>query len=663
MSKALKYIAFILLIGGFVTNNAWAYVADRLVGNECPDAFNVMPTKPKGTDANAPEQVKQAYQEVLNINKQALKMCKDACIQANPRLYCSDDDVINTLKKNGTYNDYLQLVEDFNKRTTFIGNYSAEKSCGYNYPYGCPKGKKCYKTKANISNIRGGMAASATNINTDGWDCIDEKEADVGERKQDHFNADSTVIREATADEDKTTTTTVSSTFSTALGTRSKLDEDGNFSLETTYAGGTLVNWGTFDVNGNKLEAPARTNKDCDIEADRQSYLGTCYSCMIVSAIIRTFLAAVNISMPLMQEAGATLLGLGMLLWLAVYVLQKLSSFVSLEPMKMLQDLFAFFFKCAIAIILITSGIKMIASLIVNPILSAGAEYGIAFIDTVTPKTVSVNGLTSQDSNIYQTVPGEILDKKVFDKIMEVSKKADAAVSINFVIGNAVMCHSTHAGAIVVAKKIQDIIGIEFYFPDVWLWVCGAAIWIFAFMVVMGVNFYLLDLSFKIGFALLAMPFTLGLWPFNKFKDKFTECLKMVVNAAGTFMFLGITTGMSIVLISAALGGTDELFEAIKNDNKVYISQKFGFTSGAFLLIIFAYAYSYNLISATVSKLTNKFFGSSISGAVGTPIHEGTTGAINTAKELGMAAGGRVVGWAKKGGKALAESVKESTSK
>lgn len=251
-----------------------------------------------------------------------------------------------------------------------------------------------------------------------------------------------------------------------------------------------------------------------------------------------------------------------------------------------------------------------------------------------------------------------VLDTTVFDKIMLISRKADNAVSLNFVIGDALVCHSTHAGAIQFAKKVTDLIGLEFYFPDIWIWLCGAVIWVFALMVTLAVNFYLLDLSFKIGFALLALPITIGLWPFEKFKDKFKVCVDIIINAAGTFMFLGITTGLSIVLISSSLGGTEELFSAIENDRKEYISNTFSLTGGKFFLILFAFLYSHKMISETVSNLANKFFPSVTNGL--TPMHHMTTQVIDMgvekAKMVASGVAGAVTGGATTAAKAVAKT-------
>ena len=328
---------------------------------------------------------------------------------------------------------------------------------------------------------------------------------------------------------------------------------------------------------------------------------------------------------------------IGMFLWIAFYVLKQMASLVMPEPMKMVQDLLKFFFKCLIAYTLITSGISVVSKMIVEPLLSFGAEYGNTIIEVTTPKIADIDKYGKFDTKDYNS---NLISEAIFGKIMTLSKKADAAVSLNFVIGDALACHAHHAGAITIAKKVQEILHIEFYFPDFWLWLCGIAIWFMGLMVVIGINFYLLDLSFKVGFGLLALPITLGLWPFEKFSKKFEECIRLIINAAGTFMFLGISVGITVTLISAALGGTDELFKAIENDNKRYVAEQFSLSGAKFLLVAFAFFYSHKLISETVSGLTDKFFGSSLASGMN-HMHTMTVG---TTSYLGKAVKDKVGG-------------------
>ena len=797
--------------------------------------------------------------------------------------------------------------------------------CGNNYPFGCPAKQKCYE----CSGSRGSQynveiytdyscGTSAPSVGTSGTEkCIEVPTSGNEGTNWSNYSGGRghQVNTEATGKSTQTTT---------LLG--KKVEElDTSITGENTYT---------------DYRETARSNAGyCDINALKSDYMSNCYSCVVVGNLIKTFMSISAITYPVAQEAGVKLLVIGMMIWLAFYVLKKLSSFVSLEPMKMLQELFSFFFKCLIAYVLMTSGLRNITDLIVDPILKAGADYGISIIDSVSkdllkkteivertkedapyqaepvkdkeqakkveeenkvkvtgevhtgkyrPEDISKtkesgmnyccwgdkrkNGyhafgahqldffaggaeefakrcektnkeiynayvsagkksgtslrsaLTpifkrmcstasgqaelkklqddyyisqykyvlkyasdtlginlnmnnyAQDSNFtlsaalisgqihnpgaikrvikgikaksgscasrscnmdalakqvyaglkselgftkrYGTGDGSelnlcqrvlnggdidssglsssgssgyasydyrqtdhyyivkkgdqdfdlipinkednkaVLDTTVFEKIMLISRKADNAVSLNFVIGDALVCHSTHAGAIQFAKKVTDLIGLEFYFPDVWIWLCGAVIWVFALMVTLAVNFYLLDLSFKIGFALLALPITIGLWPFEKFKDKFKVCVDIIINAAGTFMFLGITTGLSVLLISSSLGGTEELFSAIENDRKEYISNTFSLAGAKFFLILFAFLYSHKMISETVSKMANKFFPSVTNGL--TPMHHMTTQAIdmgvNAAKTVASGVAGAVTGGATTAAKAVAKT-------
>ncbi len=888
------------------------------------------------SDSAERKALKQSY---TNLKKELDAICKKAGEKANGWILSTQSDFEKALKNLGIYDTYTKKLAQLGNVVKQIQDIPTPKNaCGANYPYGCPAGLECYEVNAETSNVRGGgMNVRISSTESKTFECHDPKKVKNNSaltHKEDYTKAT----------EGQKKGSIYKADGGTGVTTETLVDTSGRMSSTTTVAGVyDLAKSEDENFNYKDFEeyaGDARSNAGfCDIAALKSDYMSNCYSCVVVGNLIKTFMEISTITYPVAQEAGVKLLVIGMMIWLAFYVLKKLSSFVSLEPMNMLQELFSFFFKCLIAYVLMTSGLRNITDLIVDPILKAGADYGIGIIDSVSadllkyteiqertkedapyqaepvkdkeqakkveeenkvkvtgevhtgkyrPEDISKtkesgmnyccwgdkrkNGyhafgahqldffaggaeefakrckktnkeiynayvsagkksgtslrsaLTpifkrmcstasgqaelkklqddyyisqykyvlkyasdtlginlnmnnyAQDSNFtlsaalisgqihnpgaikrviegikaksgscasrscnmdalakqvyaglkqklgfterYGTGDGSelnlcqrvlnggdidssglsssgssgyasydyrqtdhyyivkkgdqdfdlipiskvdnkaVLDTTVFDKIMLISRKADNAVSLNFVIGDALVCHSTHAGAIQFAKKVTDLIGLEFYFPDIWIWLCGAVIWVFALMVTLAVNFYLLDLSFKIGFALLALPITIGLWPFEKFKDKFKVCVDIIINAAGTFMFLGITTGLSIVLISSSLGGTEELFSAIENDRKEYISNTFSLTGGKFFLILFAFLYSHKMISETVSNLANKFFPSVTNGL--TPMHHMTTQVIDMgvekAKMVASGVAGAVTGGATTAAKAVAKT-------
>jgi len=546
-------------------------------------------------DDNKTIKLKQSFE---TLKKELDELCLKADKAKKEWGWTSQKNLEDSMKELGIYETYKNKLKALDDTVNKINSIPASaNACGDKYPYGCPNGTVCTR---HSTAIEGTMLYSYTCKSPD---------------EKTYWGSSSQV-------ESSQVGSVVMSTGPNMIVQATNADGETNIETFSMLDGYKGLN--EFTSTGKDINV--RSNAGfCEINEMVNDYMGTCYSCVIVSILISTFMDAVESTYDVCRDAGVMLLAIGSLIWIAFFVLGKISSFVSLEPMKILQELFTFFFKCLLAYVLITSGLKTLVTLIVNPILIAGADYGISVIDAVMPANVNIDGFTDQDRNVYKLSSSAIMEQDVFDKIMTISKKADRAVSLNFVIGESLMCHSVHAGA-----RELDILDIKFYIPDFWIWICGALIWFFAFMVVMGVNFYLLDLSFKIGFAILAMPVVLGLWPFNKFKGKFKECVRIIINAAGTFMFLGITTGMSIILISAAMGGTDELFYAIAHDKKSYIAEKFALTGSSFILILFAFLYSQKLIAKTVSKFADKFFGSSMSDL--SPIHSKTTQAIDFVK-------------------------------
>lgn len=562
----------------------------------------------------------------------------------------------NILKKQQQCNSSVDTARDTLDQSFAAGG---GKACG-NFPYGCAPGQKCVQTRSDNSRARGGRNATYTNDTSTTYSCMDDVPEDrnsmvAGQHKYSEVEGGDANTYHVDA---------------MGVSNDAQVNSDGSSTHTTSIAGATVYETETNkygeDISNEDMYS-RKNNKSCNIPALKEQYLSTCYSCTIVAQMLQVFLKAASQAYSVTREAGIKLLTIGMFIWIAIYILKQISQFVQPEPMKMLQELFTFFFKCFVAYVAITSGITILTQMIINPILAVGAEFGTAVISAVGDFKFSPATGYALDASA-----ASVLDQNTFQKMMGLSKAADNAVSINFVIGNAVTCHSTHAGAIFFAQKITDKIGIELFFPDVWLWLCGIIIWVFAFMLVIGVNFYLLDIGFKIGFVVLLLPVALGLWPFAApFKNVFSALFKQIVNAAGIFVFLGVTTSMSMALISGALGNADKLLanisaagsttdEALEAQRLAEISDVFGLWSGAFILIIFAYLYSYKLISETVDKMANKFFPGDMTG---NSIHTMTVQAMDWCKDKVMAVAGLVAGAVTGGASSVAQTAGKAAVK
>ena len=616
--KMLSKIKLLIIIGClFVATNAWAGNYTCRINNlGILEDFSAK-AKILGNESPAFKAAKEAYHAAEDKMVALCEQANDAFVWLEDyKVFIKPEELFAKMVELNIYEDFKAAQYAMKKAIADLREFKAsENACGENYPEGCPTGQYCYFCEKSIGGLEHDGATYSH------YECAVENPCGFLNRSSIVANSNgqgSRLVQQAGTASAVIDTNADGETRTGLIGIGSDMK-----SIEDLWKDVEIVN-------------PRSNASFCNIKSLKDSYMNNCYSCTIVAVMINTFLTVADKTAPLTQEAGVKLMIIGMFLWIAFYVLKQIATLVAPEPMIVVQDLLKFLFKCLIAYTLITSGLGVISKMIVDPILGFGAEYGNIVIDSATPEVAELNKYGDFDVKEYNS---DLISADVFGKIMRLSKKADAAVSLNFVIGDALTCHAHHAGAITIAKKVQDMVGIEFYFPNIWLWLCGIAIWVMGLMVVIGINFYLLDLSFKVGFGLLALPITLGLMPFDKFQDKFTACIKIIVNAAGTFMFLGITVGVSVVLISAGLGGTDELFHAIETDNKRYVAEQFSFTGAKFLLVAFAFLYSHKLISETVSKLTSKFF-DSVTGS----LNHMHTMAVGTTSYLGNAVKDKVGG-------------------
>lgn len=355
-------------------------------------------------------------------------------------------------------------------------------------------------------------------------------------------------------------------------------------------------------------------NSACSIPDMQKMYQSTCYSCKIIMTLITTFMNACGKVYDLTREAGSKVLVIGSMLWLAAFALKLVSAFTNQEPMSILNTLLIFMFKVAAAYIVINVGIGAIVDLFVNPLLLAGADYGLGLLQAANQGIIKV-ALTSN----FTYNGTEIISPVVINKIMALTEGIDKTVSTNLVIGHALTCHSFNAGMLEYTCGLFGV-NVTIRIPDLWIWLCGAAIWFCGFMLTLGIGYYLLDVCFKIGFCIMALPIVIGLWPFGPTSGKFTSCMSIIFRSAALFTFLALTTSYALSLISVSLGDLTTFYAKIKAGDAEWVSNTFSISGANFILIMFAYVYSIKMIGATVTGYVGKFFNDSTFGDA-SPMH------------------------------------------
>lgn len=384
-------------------------------------------------------------------------------------------------------------------------------------------------------------------------------------------------------------------------------------------------------------------NSVCKVAEMEKKYQSSCYSCIVVKTLLEKFINACTKVSDLCRRAAVQVLLVATLLWVAFWALKTISSVASLEPSSIVNTLLIQGFKILFAYVVIESGIEVFMIYVVSPILVAGADFGTAILAN------SQSHLSMTPSPDYTYSGVELLSADMLNKIMGFNESLDRVVSTNLVIGHALTCHSVNAGAWVN----HSIMDFQIIVPNVWIWLCGAAIWFAGFMLVLAVSYYLLDISFKIGIAIMIFPLLMALWPFSITAGKVKTCIKTMLSSAAIFAFLAITTSYAMAMISVTLRDVPELFERVEKGDSKWISDTFDITGPYFILILFAYLYSIKLVRSTVDDYVNKFFGGGLM-ANASPMHSEMTRMTDIAKKVTVGAGKAAVGAATGGaGKVL----------
>lgn len=357
--------------------------------------------------------------------------------------------------------------------------------------------------------------------------------------------------------------------------------------------------------------------RDCKTMNEYMEEFEDCFACMTIKVLLEAFMTAGAMTYDVSKEAGKILLTLGSLLWLAFFVITKISSFTNPEGPKMMGELLKFAFKVMAAFVMLDAGIAVLVDYFINPILAAGADLANTYLKL---------GLPIPDSGATNTYtyngPDDIIDPAVLDKILAFTEGISIKMATNMAIGNGLMCHSLDAFSV-----------MGFRIVDLWLWLCGAAMWVVGMLMSFFVSFYLLDIAFKIGFAIIMLPLAIGLWPFKPTTGRVGACFSIILKAAATYAMLAICATLSIILIDAVLD-VDQLFKYIEADKVTEVSEMFSITESRFLVFCIAFLYAIRLVGKN-QQLINKLFPDRIFGDVA-PMHEKMTGMTSMVKGQAM---------------------------
>lgn len=217
-------------------------------------------------------------------------------------------------------------------------------------------------------------------------------------------------------------------------------------------------------------------------------------------------------------------------------------------------------------------------------------------------------------------------------------------------LGQGLRCYSWDIAPLEIDSVNLRILRMNFYIP-------GMFIGLTAFFLSMAIGMYFIDISFKLGFAVVFLPLSLSLWPFPPTKDKFIENISIVIRNAMLFACISIGVSYAIILISEGVlsGGWKDFWLIVDdrlqivgesqeyNKNMQKFTESFSIDTTKVLIIIFCLFFAFKIVSSSVTAYLNRFFGEGALGAAENAMHHMGTQAMGTLTNATVGKAGRLV--------------------
>ncbi len=266
-------------------------------------------------------------------------------------------------------------------------------------------------------------------------------------------------------------------------------------------------------------------------------------------------------------------------------------------------------------------------------------------------------------------INNEIMKHRLFSEdilinLQNMMIKIYKSLSVLFARGHALMCFSTKVSPICldaagsnIFDTIKSLASCSIKVPLLNYFIPGLLIYITGFFMCMSIGMYFVDISFKLGFAVLFLPLTIALWPFPPTQNKFAENISSIINSAMLFAFAAVGTAYAVILISASLGSNADFWRVMdiasnanlgdgvlgsaekwwnlfndKDNSMEKFSQAYSISSTNILIILFALIFGFKILGSSINNYLNTFFSDSILGSANHTMHYMGTQAVGFVK-------------------------------
>ncbi len=239
----------------------------------------------------------------------------------------------------------------------------------------------------------------------------------------------------------------------------------------------------------------------------------------------------------------------------------------------------------------------------------------------------------SSSVKTFSTTPdgsGAVIDPKVLVALDKMMEKIYTSLGKTFMLGHALICYGTEVEYYSVPTGMLPPFFLKI--PNFSFCICGLLIYGTAFFLTMAIGMYFLDISYKLGFAVLFLPVSMALWPFPPTKNKFTDNISIVLRNAMLFTFVSVGICYAVILINRGVlsnMGWKDFWEAIEKDSTEKLSENFDLVSLHILVMIFALIYGFKIVGSSINDYLGRFFSDGVFGS-SSPMHQMGTQAVGT---------------------------------
>ena len=222
------------------------------------------------------------------------------------------------------------------------------------------------------------------------------------------------------------------------------------------------------------------------------------------------------------------------------------------------------------------------------------------------------------------TTPPNLFNTQILTRMTQMMEKIYISLGQVYALGQALMCFAT---------DVAPLKFLAFKFVNVPYWITGLFIYLCAFFITMAVGMFFIDISFKIGFALLMLPISIALWPFEPTKGKLSENFSIIIRNSMLFALVSVGIGYAVILLeNGVTHGMDEAayYNAFYNSySALDIAKEFAMSGVHVLIIVFCLIYGFKIIQSSVNDYLNRLFPDNMFGGQ-SPMHTLGVQAVGT---------------------------------